>query len=129
MKIHHTGIIVDDLKKNIEIFRALGYSISTDIVVDDIQHLRICFMRSQDGTQIIELIESNGDTSSIHNFKNGYHHVCYDVSECDDFIGYFKKMKIGKIFTKPIIAPALHGRQVIFACLNNGMFVEFILSR
>lgn len=129
MKIHHTGIIVDDVKKNIEIYRVLGYSISTDIIVDDIQHLRICFMRSQDGTQIIELIESNGDASSIHNFKSGYHHICYDVSDYEDFISYFRLLKIGKIFTKPIVAPALQGRQVVFACLRNGMFVELIISR
>lgn len=128
MNTHHIGIIVDDIKKNIEIYKALGYSVSTDIVLDDIQHLQICFLISQGGTQVIELIKSIGDSSSIHNFQSGFHHICYDVSDHVDFIDSFKRLKIGKIFTKPIAAPALHGREVVFACLRNGMFVEFIIS-
>lgn len=128
MKIHHTGIIVNDLEKNIEIFKALGYAMLSEIIEDNIQHLKICFMKSEDDTQIIELIKSNGDNSSVHNFKTGYHHICYDVSEQEDFINYFKALKAGRIFTEPIIAPALQGKKVVFACLRNGVFVEFIIS-
>lgn len=128
MKIHHIGIIVDSLEKNIEIYKALGYAILYDVIEDDIQHLKICFMKSEDGTQTIELIKSDGDNSSIHNFKAGYHHICYDVSEQNDFISHFKSLKVGKIFTEPIVAPALLGNKVVFACLRNGTFVEFIIS-
>lgn len=128
MKIHHMGIIVEDIKKNIEIYRALGYSMSTDVIMDDIQHLRICFMKSEDETQTIELIESNGEMSSIHNFQSGYHHICYDVSSDTNFVSHFKMLRIGKIFTQPIQTPAIDNRKVIFACLKNGMFVEFLIG-
>lgn len=129
MKIHHIGIIVEDLEQSIKIYMALGYTILSDVTEDSIQHLKICFIKSEDKSQIIELIKSNGEDSSIHNFKPGYHHICYDVSGHDDFIRNFKMLNVGKIFTVPIIAPALQGRKVVFACLRNGMFVEFIISR
>jgi len=128
MKIHHTGIIIDNIEKSIEIYKKLGYVLNSEIMIDDNQYLKIAFLKSSDGFQIIELIEPLGEKSSIKNFKDGYHHICYDVSEISDFASYFKSLKIGKIFTKPINAVALENRQIIFACLNNGIFAEFILG-
>ena len=127
--IHHTGIIINNIEKNIDIYKRLGYTQISEIIIDEIQHVKIVFLESENKIQIIELIESLGDISSINNFKTGYHHICYDVSDIPDFINNFKTLKIGKIFTKPMVAPAINNRQVVFACLNNGTFLEFILSR
>ena len=128
MEIHHTGIIVDSIEKNIDIYKRLGYTQISEIIFDDVQHVKIVFFKSEDKTQTVELIESLSDNSSIHNFKTGYHHICYDVSDIQDFMSYFKTLKIGKIFTKPMTAPAISDRQVVFACLNNGIFLEFIIN-
>lgn len=73
------------------------------------------------------LLEPINELSSIYNFRDGYHHICYEAEQGEDIVQLFKTMKIGKIFTKPIIAPALSGREVVFACLQNGTFVEFIV--
>lgn len=129
MNIHHIGIIVDSLEKNITIFLKLGYTLLSESMIDNIQHNKIVFLRSSDNIQMIELIEPLGENSSVYGFPKNYHHICYDVSDYPDFINFFKSLKIGKIFTEPIIAPALTNRKVIFACLNNGMFVEFIISK
>ena len=128
VEIHHTGIIVDSIEKNIDIYKRLGYTQISEIIFDDVQHVKIVFFKSEDKTQTVELIESLSDNSSIHNFKTGYHHICYDVSDIQDFMSYFKTLKIGKIFTKPMTAPAISDRQVVFACLNNGIFLEFIIN-
>lgn len=128
MNIHHTGIIVDDVEKNIDIYKQLGYIQVSEIIIDEIQYIKIVFLKSEDSTQTIELIESLGNGSSINNFKLGYHHICYDVSDIKDFISYFKTLKIGKIFTKPINAPAMGNKQIVFAYFFNGTFVEFIIS-
>lgn len=128
MKIHHTGIIISNIEKSIEIYKQLGYTQMSEVVVDKIQHLKIVFLKSSDETQNIELIESLGDESTIHNFKNGLHHMCFDVRDIQDFTDYFKTLKIGKIFTKTIIAPAIDNCSIVFALLHNGMFVEFIIE-
>lgn len=127
VKIHHIGIKVSDINKNSVIYGMLGYKPISEIVFDPIQHNKILFMRSSDGSQVIELIEPMDSDSSIYNFKDGYHHICYEVEDCNTFAEEFKAMKIGKIFTRPIQAPVINNRFVQFACLTNGMFVEFLM--
>lgn len=127
MNIHHIGIKVDNIDKSKNIYEKIGYSKLGDIVVDSIQNNKILFMQSTDKCQKIELIESLNEKSSVFNFNNGLHHICYDVRQIENFLDYFKRLKIGKIFTSQIIAPAIYNRKIVFACLNNGCFVEFIL--
>lgn len=127
MRMHHIGIIVKDLEKNIELYLKFGYKIISDVVIDQIQNNRVVFFRSGDGSQTVELIKSVDKSSSVYNYKGGYHHICYEAEPGEDIIQKFKEMKIGKIFTKPIIAPALDNREVVFACLQNGTLIEFIL--
>ena len=125
MEIHHIGIIVNNLEKNIMWYSHLGYAQDSDIVVDNIQYNRIVFLQSQNNR--IELIEPLNEKSSIKGFKEGYHHICYNVKNPDSFLSDFRRLKIGKIFTKAITSPAIENRNVIFACLRNGTYVEFLL--
>ncbi len=125
MKVHHIGIKVSQLEKNIELYSKLGYHQVSSITVDEIQSNRIVFLQNQ--IQCVELIEPLNEKSSIYHFKDGYHHICYESEGDEDIIKAFKEAKIGKIFTKPLVAPALENREVVFACLQNGMFIELIL--
>ena len=126
MKANHLGIIVSDIKISIKLYMNIGYILKCNVLDDRIQHNRIAIMKSDFSTDI-ELIEPIDENSTVYNFKAGYHHICYEAEPGEDIIKKFKSMRIGKIFTKPIIAPALDNREVVFACLQNGTFVEFIL--
>ena len=126
MKIHHTGLKVKDIEKSLHIYKKLNYTQISEVVFDQNQNIKVCFIESEDKTQILELVESLDEASSIYHFKDGYHHICYEVNGIE-FINEFKKLKIGKIFTKPIQAPAINNRNVVFGCLNNGIFIEFLL--
>ena len=55
MKVHHTGIIVKDLEKNVILYIKLGYDQVSDIVVDNVQQNRVVFLQNQNHK--IELIE------------------------------------------------------------------------
>ena len=125
MKVHHIGIKVSKLEKNIELYTKLGYHQVSPIMVDEIQNNRIVFLQNQ--SLSAELIEPINEKSSIYHFKEGYHHICYEAEYDEDIVKTFKEAKIGKIFTKPILAPALENRKVVFACLQNGMFVELVI--
>lgn len=125
MKVHHIGIKVSQLEKNIELYSKLGCHQVSSITVDEIQSNRIVFLQNQ--IQCVELIEPLNEKSSIYHFKDGYHHICYEAEKDEDIVKAFKEAKIGKIFTKPIVAPAIENREVVFACLQNGLFIELIL--
>ena len=126
MIIHHIGIVVTDINKSIDIYNKIGFELEDNIVIDDVQKNRIAFLKSGYCLKL-ELIEPLDEESSVYNFREGYHHICYEAEQGEDIIQKFKKMKIGKIFTTPIIAPALDNRKVVFACLQNGTFIELIL--
>ena len=126
MKANHIGIISNDIKRDKKIYENLGYSVIVDII-DNIQNNWITIMRAKNSIDI-ELIMAINENSSVRNVGNGYHHICYEAEPSEDIIQKFKDMKIGKIFTQPIVAPALNNRKVVFACLQNGTFIEFILS-
>lgn len=125
MKEHHVGIKVSQLEKNIELYTKLGYQQVSPITVDKIQNNKIVFLENQ--SHRVELIESLNEKSSIFHFKDGYHHICYEAEHDEDIIKAFKEERIGRVFTKPIVAPALENRKVVFACLQNGIFIELIL--
>lgn len=126
MIIHHIGIVVTDINKSIDIYNKIGFELEDNIVIDDVQKNRIAFLKSGYCLKL-ELIEPLDEESSVYNFREGYHHICYEAEQGEDIIQKFKKMKIGKIFTPPIISPALDNRKVVFACLQNGTFIELIL--
>ena len=125
MKLHHFGIVVRDLSKSIPIYKKLGYQFNNQIVWDQEQHIKVVFLSSQ-GINL-ELIEPTDQNSTVSNSRTGYHHICYEADPGEDIICSFKEKKLGKIFTKPIVAPALSNRKIVFACLQNGTFVELII--
>lgn len=125
-KIHHIGIVVKDLDKSVRIYSALGYILCNNEKQDNIQNNRVAFMKSPFSVDI-ELIEPIDKSSTVYNFEEGYHHICYEAEPEEDIIQRFKEMKIGKIFTPSIQAPALNNRKIVFACLQNNTFIEFIL--
>ncbi len=118
------GIIVKDLEKNVILYTKLGYDVVSNIVVDNVQQNRVVFLQNQNHK--IELIKPLNEKSSIYHFKEGYHHICYEIENKNAFFENFKQLKIGKIFTKPMQAPAIDNREIVFACLTNGTFVEFL---
>lgn len=124
MIFHHSGIIVKNLEKNMTLYIKLGYDQVSDIVVDNVQQNRVAFLQNQNHK--IELIEPLNEKSSIYHFKEGYHHICYEIDRPNTFLHDFKQLKIGKIFMRPIQAPAIDDRKIVFACLTNGTFVEFL---
>lgn len=81
MKVHHTGIIVKDLEKNIILYTKLGYNEVSNIIVDNVQQNRVVFLQNQNNK--IELLEPLNEKSSIYHFKEGYHHICYEVENED----------------------------------------------
>ena len=126
MNIHHIGVVVKNINNSILLYSNMGYSFHQSIVFDYFQNNQIALMRSV-FSPTIELIEPINERSTVYKFKEGYHHICYEAEAGEDIVKKFKMMGIGKIFMKPINAPAFNNRSVVFAYLKNNTLVEFIL--
>jgi len=124
MKIHHIGIIVNSIEKDVELYKKLGYSANEEIVNDEIQYNNILFL--QRGNEKIELIEPMDSRSSIYYLPKGYAHICYEVEDLDAFLDDFREKRIGVVFTDKLEAPAIDNRKVVFAYLKNKTIVEFV---
>lgn len=123
--MHHIGIVVHSLTKNISLYEQLGYTSISQITIDNIQHNKVVFMQNNNNS-IIELIEPLDSFSPVYNTKEGYHHICFEISNPIQFLDWFKSSHLGKVFTDYIQAPAIDNRNVIFACLFNGTLVELL---
>lgn len=62
-QLEHIGYVTDDIAKTAASFRLLGY-VAGDIVSDDTQRTRICFLRKQ-GEINIELVEPYEDNKTM----------------------------------------------------------------
>lgn len=126
MKLNHIGIVVNDIEKSIKVYRELGYILKSEIHLDNVQNNKLVFLENIITGENIELIQSINEKSTIINSKEGYHHLCYEVKNINQFIDNFNSKKIGIIFTDKIKAPAFDNRNVIFAYLKNNTIVEFL---
>lgn len=127
MKIHHIGIVVESIDGNLKMYSELGYTKISDIIEDHIQNNRIVFISDKNNNHILELIEPLNEKSTVYNKNNyGYHHICYEVVNLQEFTDEFGKKKIGKIFTSTIKAPAIENKYIMFAYLKNGTIIEFL---
>jgi len=81
-KIHHVALIVGSIEKALELWRdQLGLELETvmDIGTD---RVRIAFLTV--GESKVELVEPTDDTTGVARFLaskgEGFHHVCFEVS-------------------------------------------------
>lgn len=114
------------MDKCIKLYNALGFEELGNIIIDNVQNNTIQILCNRRDSPLIELIKANDETSSIYNFKPGLHHICYEIDDLFNYKKVFKTKKIGKIFTEPITSIAWNNRKVMFACLLDGSFIEFI---
>ena len=132
-KFHHIGIVVRDLEKAVENYKALGIvdKISDPFVAEGKKAKLIgCFMRI--GSLNIELWEPvRGDTVQqefLDEFGEGINHVAFTV---DDYDSEFKKMFEEKGFplifgSKPPIGPRGGGAYFDTRKENHNVIIELI---
>lgn len=91
MKVHHTGYLVQDIKKSEAKFAALGFIPKGEVVFDGYRKVRIIFLKN--GSHTVELIEPVGEESPIYGlmkkYRNSPYHICYEVADLSEAIKYF----------------------------------------
>ena len=93
MKLHHIGIVVENIQKSLgELTKYLDFESTTMPSLVGSQKVNICFLKTNN--VFLELIEPAEENSPISNFikkGGGFHHLCFEV---DDIHLELEKMKI-----------------------------------
>lgn len=124
--MHHIGMIARDLEKWLDLYQKLGYQVISEPLIDPVQQNQLVFIQNPESREVLELIKPLNENSSVAKSKDGYHHLCYEITNYPEFIEGFKSKKIGKIFTDKICAPAFQGKNVVFVYLKNGALIELL---
>ena len=125
-RFEHVGYVTDDIAKTAETFRLLGYT-ADQIVDDDTQRTRICFLRKE-GEPNIELVEPFEDNKTMQKMlKRGVmpYHTCYEV---DDIMTAYEEM-VDQDFTplfKPVAAPAFDNRLICYFWKSEVGLIELV---
>ena len=110
MKIHHIGYIVDKIEKAAKEFKALGYVMRGETVLDEERGIFILFAEN-DGL-VVELISPVNETSPLYGlykqYKNSPYHICYETTNLDEQIALLTQSGY-VLFQQPKPAPAIEG--------------------
>jgi len=92
LKLHHIGIVVENIQKSLgELTKYLDFESTTVPSLVGSQKVNICFLKTNN--VFLELIEPAEENSPISNFikkGGGFHHLCFEV---DDIHLELEKMK------------------------------------
>ncbi len=128
MKLHHVGLVVDDIASKAELYqKSLGIGLTTGVTADPTQQVRVAFAEDENGVAI-EFIEPSGPESPVSRFLErggGWHHVCYQVEDLEAAVEGVRQAG-GMIVQRPVSATAFDGRRIAFVLTLDGSLVEFL---
>jgi hypothetical protein len=128
MKIHHIGLLVENIETYLE---SSFWSLQSDVVFDPVQKCRLALVCiDDDDSHLVELIEPAGEDSPVHlalQKNHRQHHICFEARTCrevDEFIRSYRLLPVSR--WEP--APLFQGRLIRFAYTRNRELLEFLTS-
>ena len=124
--IEHIGYVTRNIERTTETFKILGYS-AEEIVNDDTQKTRICFLRKA-GEVSIELVEPYPENATMLNMlKKGAtpYHTCYTVTDVQQTYDQLKDMGFTPLFS-PVPAPAFGNRLICYFWKKDIGLIEIV---
>ena len=124
--IEHIGYITKSIEKTAETFKVLGY-VAEDIVNDDTQKTRICFLRKA-GEVSIELVEPYPENATMQKMlKKGVtpYHTCYTVHDVQAVYEKLTDLGFAPLFS-PVEAPAFGNRLICYFWKNDIGLIEVV---
>ena len=117
MKIHHIGIVVDNIQNSLgEFSKFIKFDEITIPTLVGSQKVNVCFMKI--GELRIEFIEPVGNESPVRKSLEkggGFNHICFEVDNLSEKINEIVE-KGGRLIVSPV--EGFEGRQIAFVLLN-----------
>lgn len=128
LKVEHIGYLTDSIRDSISIFLTLGYHQVGEVINDDTQRTKLCFIEKNEETPI-ELVEPYEDNRTMQRMLvkhgNGPYHICYGVDDIDEAYAHFIKNDWMPLFT-PVEAPALNDRRICYFYKMEVGYIELV---
>lgn len=125
--INHIGYLTGDIVATSKSFELFGYS-AGEIVDDDIQRTKICFLRKE-GALMIELVEPYVTNKTMQKMlvKGGVtpYHICFEVDDVDKEYQYLTDNNWAALF-KPLPAPAFDNRKICYFWKSEIGLIELV---
>jgi len=117
MKIHHIGIVVNNIQDSLgEFSKFIKFDETTIPTLIGSQKVNVCFMKIDELR--IEFIEPVGNESPVKKFLEkggGFNHICFEVNNLSETINEIVE-KGGRLIVSPV--EGFEGRQIAFVLLN-----------
>jgi methylmalonyl-CoA/ethylmalonyl-CoA epimerase len=117
LKLHHIGIVVENIQKSLgELTKYLDFESTTVPSLVGSQKVNICFLKTNN--VFLELIEPAEENSPISNFikkGGGFHHLCFEV---DDIHLELEKMKKNGVHIVVDVVKGFEERLTAFVMLD-----------
>ena len=124
--INHIGYVTKCIESTAETFKVFGYK-AEDIVNDDTQKTRICFLRKE-GEVPIELVEPYPENATmLKMLKKGTtpYHICYSVPDMMNTYSQLQELGFTPLFS-PVAAPAFENRLICYFWKNDIGLIEVV---
>ena len=129
MKINHIGVVVKNIEKSVEYYRAYFEFEQVSTIYDDFnQKVRIAFVKPPNQDFKLELIEPLTEDSPVMNALirgGGLNHVCYEVQDINHAICLLRD-KGSKLISGPTPAVAFRNKSIAFLYTKQGDIIELL---
>jgi len=117
MKLHHIGIVVNNIKESFgELTNFLDFTETSIPVEVKSQKVNVCFLKTSDVyIELIEPIEDNSPVKAFSESGGGFHHLCFEV---EDIFKEIKRMVDdgARVIVEP--TKGFEDRLIAFVLLN-----------
>jgi methylmalonyl-CoA/ethylmalonyl-CoA epimerase len=129
MRLHHTGVVVRDIKRAAGDFVSLwGYRFASGIIHDPLQTAHVQFLSLGDDRPFLELVAPDGPGSKLSvsaKERQGPHHLCYAVSDIEGMCDRLRDYGLFLI-QEPVPAVAFPGRRIAWLMDRNRVLTELV---
>lgn len=130
MKLHHVGIVVDDIELGIQRYKAMFGFVPVSAVVDDpVQKVSVVLLSgSEAGSVPVELIAPLTDDSTVSNILKGnmrLYHLCFLVEDIEEALKNFRSNG-AIIISGPVPADLFEGKKIAFVYTPDKYVVELL---
>ena len=130
MKLHHVGIVVEDIASGIQRYKAMfGFVPVTEVVDDPVQKVSVVLLSGPEADSVpVELIAPLTDDSPVSKILEGkirLYHLCFVVEDIEEALKNFRNNG-AIIVSGPVPADLFEGKKIAFVYTPDNYVVELL---